>query len=74
MVELLCSSMADVNARDGAGATPLHMAAAYGHIDAVKALAAKQADASVKDGDGHTPADLATANKHQDVADFLNHK
>jgi hypothetical protein len=44
-----------VNARDNSGWTPLHVAAKYGNIEAVKFLVSKGADIHVTDRQGFTP-------------------
>jgi ankyrin repeat protein len=53
------------------GETPLHLAAAFGHKDAVELLLDHGADPSVRDREGRTPAELAAARGHEDVLRLL---
>lgn len=46
---------ADVNAKDKEGYTPLHWAAALGHVEAIKVLVEAGADVNPKDEYGSTP-------------------
>ncbi len=48
-----------VEARNGAGLTPLHCAAAPGHRDAVELLLAGRAEVNARDNAGRTPLHLA---------------
>ena len=67
-IEILLAHGADVNALDGDGATALHLAAAGGHLDVVRALIAdSSADVDLVDGDGATALHLAAAGGHLDV-------
>src|SRR5207244_452601 len=50
---------ADVDAADGGGWRPLHLAAANDNLDAMKALVAQGADVHSQNGDGRTPLSLA---------------
>jgi len=59
IVNMLISSGATINARDGNGQTPLHIAAQYGYIDIVRSLLDAGADGTIRDNDGHLPIDLA---------------
>ena len=52
---LISVHMADVNAKDDDGKTPLHDAAYWGRTAAVDALLAAGADVNAKDDDGKTP-------------------
>jgi ankyrin repeat protein len=54
------------------GETALHLAAAFGHQDAVELLLDHGADPAARDVEGRTPADLAAAQGHEDVARFLS--
>ena len=63
---------ADVNARDRwYGRTALMMAAAAGHLDAVRLLVEAGADASLTDEEGATALSLARSYGHLDVAALL---
>jgi ankyrin repeat protein len=55
---LLLDAGANVNARDGSGATALHGAAGSGWNDVVSLLAARGADLHAKDGRGRTALEL----------------
>jgi ankyrin repeat protein len=57
----LLSSANDINARDGAGNTPLHFAALRGNAEAVDALLARGADPTVANAAGATPLHYGTA-------------
>lgn len=61
----------DANSVDEHGATPLHLAAFYGHKRAVVWLIEKGAAKSFKDSGGHTPADLARESGFEDIADLI---
>jgi ankyrin repeat protein len=51
----------DLEARTRHGHTPLHIAAALGHISAPRALLDAGADRAAKDPEGTTARDIATA-------------
>ena len=57
--------------RDGAGRTPLHLAAANGHVTTVETLLHNNADPNVRDAEGRTPMALAEAAGHRAVVDRL---
>lgn len=55
------------------GATPLHQAAWFGHLDVAKLLVSLGASKTARDGTHNaTPADWAAFNHHPEVAAFLN--
>ena len=53
----LVESGAEVDARDGRGRTPLHVAARRDHLNAVKALMQASVDVNAVDELGWTPLD-----------------
>ena len=58
VVQLLIKNGADVNIKNGDGATPLHSAAFLGRIDVAKLLLENGADIKARNNDGATPADV----------------
>jgi ankyrin repeat protein len=56
------------------GRTPLHIASAYGHYEAVKELALAGCDTRTIDGSGKTAKMLAERYKHHDVMHILSNK
>ena len=68
MVKKLIQAGGDVNEKDVVGATPLHWASHYGHVEVITALLAAGADKTIKDEDGKTPHDVA---KNQACKDAL---
>lgn len=60
-----------LRARDGAGNTPLHIAAQRGLLPVVKALVAAGASLGPLNNDRRTPLDAARANGRDDVVRFL---
>lgn len=62
---------AAINARDGAGWTPLHLAAQAGRADVVKVLVERGADVDARDDRGGTPLQRALYHGQGDVADVL---
>jgi cytohesin len=71
-VESLLASGADVNDRDFAGGTALHVAAAAGRVALVRRLLEAGADVQSRDSDGFTPLDKAEQNGHQEVTRMLH--
>ena len=61
----------DVNGRDKAGRTALHIAAMRGHAEVAEVLLAKGAHVEVQDADGWTPMHWAMANGSHDVTAVL---
>jgi ankyrin repeat protein len=55
----LLSGGAAVNFAGKSGATPLHKASAYGHLDAAQCLLERKADVHAADAGGETPLDAA---------------
>ena len=69
---LFRSNKADINAKTTAeGWTPLHSAAAFGHLDVVRLLLAHKAEIDAKEISGMTPLHHAAITGHKDVAALL---
>ena len=60
-----------VFSKDSNGATPLQVAAGYGHRDVAELLLASQADVNAKNPFGQTPLHWAAVGGHKDVAALL---
>ncbi len=71
LVDRLLSAGAEVNAVDGRGFTPLHLAASRGELSLVTRLLLRGAETSMQTTEGRTPADLARARGHEPTARFL---
>jgi uncharacterized protein len=71
LVDLLLAAGAEVNATDGGGFTPLHLAAIRGELPLVTRLLLRGAEASVRTQEGQTSADLARTRGHEPTARFL---
>ncbi len=71
-VRLLLDNGADVNSRNGAGSTPLHLAAAYASILMVKVLIGEaNATVDIQDNDGFTPTHRAASLNRRPIIDML---
>jgi len=71
VLQVLVALGADKEAKDAAGATPLHQAAANGHVEAVKALVALGADIDAQTEDGETPLEASVRFNHHAAAQVL---
>lgn len=71
LMTLLIETTEDINARNPADMTALHMAAYTGNLDAVKALVARGSDINATDIISSTPLFLAFAQQHTDIVSFL---
>ena len=67
LTELVNTQPDVVNSRGPRGATALHVAARYGHSEAVEALLRLGADPAATDNNGHTATDKARQLKHERV-------
>ena len=74
VIDLLVKYGSDVNARDRDGFTPLHMAAIYGNIEAVKKLIDLEADVSLTTPYGLDAKDLANINKKAEIEEYFKKK
>jgi ankyrin repeat protein len=71
LAELLDADRDAARRTAAGGETALHLAAAFGHKDAVELLLDHGADPAARDAEGRTPADLAAAQGHEDIVHFL---
>lgn len=70
-VKDLLKKGAEVNAKDSAERTPLHLAANYGRKEVAEALIQAGADINAKDKDGRTPLHWAVDMGNKEIAEFL---
>ena len=63
--------MAEVNAKNYAGWTPLHEAAFEGHKETTELLLASKAEVNARNNTRQTPFHLATLKNHKVVAELL---
>ncbi|MGA7982252.1 MAG: ankyrin repeat domain-containing protein [Chromatiaceae bacterium] len=70
-LELLVRRGADINARNAAGAAPLHIAAATGSVLLVKRLIDQGANVNLPDANGRTPLAIAVERNDQDIIALL---
>ena len=71
LVDRLLVAGAEVNALDGAGFAPLHLAAMRGDLTVATRLLLRGAETSTQTHDGQTPATLARSHGHEPMARFL---
>lgn len=72
MSRLLLSAGAQVNAAQAGGWTPLHQAAAHGHLALVRLLLEHGADPALTSDDGRTPRAMAEERGHDEVLPLLD--
>lgn len=63
-----------IHAKDGDGNMPLHEAAYYGNLEAVKLLIKAGAKVNAKNKKGETPLSKAKYSKHKEIIQFLKSK
>ncbi|XP_028406814.1 ankyrin repeat domain-containing protein 7-like [Dendronephthya gigantea] len=68
---ILDSGKADPNILYLSGVTPLHMAAAEGHLDAIELLVQYGANINIQGAEGFSPLEFALRGGHFDCASFL---
>ncbi len=73
-VQELLERMAEPNARNIEGKTPLHVAAMYGNAAVAKELIAYGANPNIQDARGNTPAHYAAQNNHKEMISILIEK
>ena len=69
--ELLLANGADAQAKDNAGQTPLHWAAAYGNYEMTQLLLVNRPELDTKSNNGMTPLDCAVKRGNDGVAQLL---
>mmetsp|Transcript_70007 Transcript_70007/g.130889 ORF Transcript_70007/g.130889 Transcript_70007/m.130889 type:complete len:115 (+) Transcript_70007:62-406(+) len=70
--EIMVARGAKVNARSKDGYTPLHLAAAAGHLEVIKVLLTARSDVLAKDAQGATALDIAKQNDLQPAVSLLS--
>ncbi len=70
-VESLINRGANVNAQDGDGLTPLHLAAMYSHESVVETLLKNKARVDINNDNGATPLIMAVASKNINIIRLL---
>lgn len=73
IVKELLSQLADVNATDDHGDTPLHVAVESRSTSILQALLEAGADRSIKNKNSETPEDRARSRNDRETANFLKH-
>jgi ankyrin repeat protein len=68
MAESLLGAGASPNVQQQGGWTPLHQAAAHGHVELLELLLAHGADASARSEDGQTAGQKAAEGGHEEIA------
>ena len=68
---MLIDEGANLNAKNNAGQTPLHIAVDLGINDMATTLVAAGADIHATDMNGNTPADIAADRGYDDIANLL---
>ena len=70
-VRIALNLKAEVNAKDGNGQTPLHVAARNNSLEVAELLISSGAEVNAKDNRGETPLHLAAWNGHQKMKELL---
>jgi len=71
VAEVLLANKADVNARNDAGNTPLHVSEISGNPNMAELLLAKGADINARNNTGATPLHMAAAVGHKEMVESL---
>jgi uncharacterized protein len=71
IAEVLLAHGAEVNAPQAGGWTPLHQAAAQGHLALANLLLAHGADVNARNEEGETPLHLARTQEHSRMVELL---
>jgi ankyrin repeat protein len=61
----------DVNAKDNIGATPLHVAAYFGHTEVAELLLQHEGDVNAKTNEGTTPLHVAPFGGNSKILEIL---
>ena len=73
VVELL-KNVADINAQNKDGTTPLHHAARWNSTEAISVLLQHGASTNIKNNKGRTPYDVARSSKKKEVMRLMNRR
>jgi ankyrin repeat protein len=71
ILKLLLDKGADVNGRNIANASALHVAVEYQYVEAIKVLLARGADLNIRNGTGKTPLDIAKDKDSKEIITLL---
>ncbi|PON78466.1 Notch [Trema orientale] len=73
LIEILCKSSGnlELNSADSDGRTPVHIAAARGHVEALSFLLSAGGSGEARDSKGWTPLHHSSAAGHHDVVECL---
>jgi len=73
VIQLISEYKFDVNCKDDANQTPVHLASRFGHLDVVKYLSnTGECDLTIKTDSGETPLDRARRRGYHEIVEFIS--